>query len=137
MLGDWLDDPQRSGLAARELAVAMAVTHLRAGRDVIVPQFLTRREFVDRLHEVAEAEGARFVELTLLDERAAVLGRAQARIEAAGGFSSRDLVAKQESSFESAYDTFVEALAERPDAIVIDAASVDDAYAELVRKIGV
>lgn len=132
MLGAWLAESDRSGPAAREIAVAMCVTHLRAGHGVIVPQLLTRREFVDRLRGVAEAEGASFVEITLLDERAAVLERALRRSEPDGGFSARALVAKQGNSLESAYDAFVDALAARPDAVVVDASSLDAAYAALV-----
>jgi predicted kinase len=132
MLGAWLAESDRSGPAARELAVAMAVTHLRAGYDVIVPQLLTRREFVERLRSVAEAEGAAFREITLLDRREAVLDRANRRAEPEGGFSARALVAKQGISLEAAYDAFVEALDARPDATVIDSSSLDEAYAALV-----
>jgi len=133
MLGAWLDEPQESGLAARALAIAAADTHLRRGHDVLVPQLLTRREFVEELRRTAEAAGASFVELTLMDERAAVLERVHAREDPPGGFSARALAAKQGGSLGGAYDRFSEALSERPDAIVIDAASQDRAYADLLR----
>jgi predicted kinase len=136
MLGDWLESSDRSGTAARRIALAMAETHLRQGHGVIVPQLLTRREFVESLRATAERVGASFQEITLLDERAATLERAQNRSEPAGGFSARALVAKQGNSLEEAFDRFVAALAERPDAVVIDAASPDAAYAELVRLLG-
>jgi predicted kinase len=122
MLGDWLEDAERSGPAARRLAVAMAREHLRRGHDVIVPQLLTRREFVEELRALAEDAGAGFVEIALLDEREATLERARLRDEPAGGFSARALVARQGSSLEAAYDGFVAALEARPDAVVIDAA---------------
>ena len=60
LLGAWLEDPQRSGWAARMIALGMARTHLEAGHDVIVPQLLTRREFVEMLREETEASGATF-----------------------------------------------------------------------------
>lgn len=135
MLGDWLEQTPESGLAARRLAVAMAGTHLRRGHDVIVPQLLTRRAFVEELRAVAAELGAGFVELTLLDERAATLERALQREEPAGGFSARALAARQGHSLEQAYDAFVEALASRPDALVIEAASLDEAYAALLRHL--
>jgi predicted kinase len=136
MFGSWLAESERSGLAARELAVVMAVTHLRSGHDVVVPQLLTRREFVERLRSVTEAEGAQFREITLLDEREAVLNRANSRAEPDGGFSARALVARQGNSLEAAYDAFVEALHARPEAAVIESSSLDEAYAELLYHLG-
>jgi predicted kinase len=132
MIGAWLQDPRASGLAARAMALAMAATHLGAGHDVIVPQLLTRREFVDALRDTAERAGATFVELTLMDDRDAVLARAEARREPDGGFSARALAARQGHSLGDANDAFAEALRERPDADVIDAGSADGAYAALI-----
>lgn len=136
MLGRWLAETERSGLAAREIALGMAATHLRAGYDVIVPQLLTRREFVERLRAAAEAEGAAFREITLIDEREAVLQRARQRPEPEGGFSARALAEKQGSSLEEAYDAFVDALRVRPDALVIDASTPERAYAALLELVG-
>ena len=135
MIGAWLAESEHSGLAARQIALGMAATHLRAGYDVIVPQLLTRRGFVDELSAIATAEGASFCEITLLDDRAAVLARATQRSEPNGRFSARALIAKQGSSLEAAYDAFVVALNERPEALVIDASSPDDAYAALILNI--
>lgn len=136
MIGSWLEAADRSGLAARRIALQAAVTHLEAGYDVIVPQLLTRREFVDELKASAERIGATFREVTLVDAKAAALDRAAGRAEPTGGFSARALVAKQGHSLEDAYDRFMEALASRPEAVVIDAASVDDAYGGLVEHLG-
>jgi predicted kinase len=132
MLGSWLEEPHRSGLAARRIALAAATAHLEAGYDVVVPQLLTRREFVEELRATAERAGAAFRELTLMDARAPVVERAESRQEA-GGFSARALAAKQGHTLADAYDAFADALAARPEAEVIDAASVDAAYDELVR----
>ena len=77
-----------------------------------------------------------FREVTLVDAKAAVLERATRRVESTGGFSARALAAKQGHSLEDAYDRFMEALAARPEAVVIDASSVDEAYGGLVRHLG-
>jgi predicted kinase len=130
MIGGWLEEPQLSGLSARRLAVAAATAHLEAGHDVIVPQLLTRREFVEELRAAAERAGAEFRELTLMDERAVVVERAERR-EETGGFSARALAAKQGHSLADAYDAFAAALAARPDAEVIE-----PVYEELVRRLG-
>ena len=135
MIGCWLEASERSGLAARRIAVGAATAHLQSGYDVIVPQLLTRREFVDELRVAAESVGAAFHEVTLVDARAAVLDRAEHRPETTGGFSARALVAKQGNSLEDAYDRFMEALARRTDPVLIDAASVEEAYAALVRHL--
>ncbi|MGH3670462.1 MAG: hypothetical protein ACRDSH_07480, partial [Pseudonocardiaceae bacterium] len=42
MLGGWLDHPMEAGLIERGMAVEMARVQLRAGGDVLVPQFLGR-----------------------------------------------------------------------------------------------
>jgi len=135
MIGSWLEAADRSGLAARRIALQAAAAHLEAGYDVIVPQLLTRREFVRELEASAERVGAVFCEVTLVDAKAAVLARANRRVEPADGFSARALAAKQGHSLEDAYDRFMEALAIRPEATVIDASSVDDAYGGLVRHL--
>lgn len=132
LIGSWLEEWTSSGLQARQLALAMARAHLEGGYDVIVPQLLTRREFVEELQALAEGVGASFHEITLLDAKEAVLARLEGRSEPSGAFSARALTEKQGNSLEEAYDVFVEALAARPDAVVVRASSADDAYASLV-----
>jgi predicted kinase len=66
MLGSPLTDPAASGLAARDLARAMARTHLIAGHDVLICQFLGRPDFLEALDEVAAAAGVPFVEIALV-----------------------------------------------------------------------
>jgi predicted kinase len=132
MIGSWLDESERSGPAARRIALAAATAHLANGFDVIVPQLLTRREFVAELQATAARVGATFHEVTLVDAKSSVLARAMSRPETTGGFSARALVAKQGNSLEYAYDLFIEALANRPDAVVIDARSIEGAYRALV-----
>jgi predicted kinase len=137
LIGAWLDEWERSGPQARRLALAIAREHLESGHDVIVPQLLTRREFVDELRELAESLGATFHEFVLLDAKDAVLARLESRSDPSGAsFNARALVERQGNSLEEAYDRFVEALQNRPDAVVIDAASAEDAYSSLLRHVG-
>src|SRR4051812_47732407 len=69
----WIGAPTTAGLLARKLALAMCGTHLGAGHDVLVPQFLGRPEFVLALERVAAGAGIPFVEIALVlgPERAA------------------------------------------------------------------
>ena len=75
-LGQWSDDPVAAGMAARRLALAMIHTHLVAGHDVVVPQFLFRLPFI---LELEQAPGAQPIEelyavmLNMLRERPATL----------------------------------------------------------------
>lgn len=62
LLGSWLEEWQTSGQAARRIALAMAHAHLEAGHDVIVPQLLACREFVDMLRTATENVGATVVD---------------------------------------------------------------------------
>jgi len=133
LLGSWLDEWKRSGLAARQIALAMARTHLEAGYDVIVPQLLTRRPFVHEVQAAAEAAGASFHEFALLDPREVVLARLERRREPGDGFSSRALMEKQGNDPGDAYDAFVAALRDRPEAVVIDDPLSDAAYESLLR----
>ncbi len=79
MLGRWLVQPTDAGLPARDLAVAMARTQLDAGRDVLVPQYLGRLEFVETLQQLASEVGAAFIELALLSDRDDVVARFERR----------------------------------------------------------
>ena len=132
LLGAWLEEWQRSGHVAREIALAMARTHLEAGHDVIVPQLLTRRPFVEALQATAEGAGATFYEIVLLDERDVVLARLEQRSELDGGFSARALMEKQGNTAGEAYDEFVAALGQRAGAVVIEDPLSDAAYAAFV-----
>jgi predicted kinase len=69
LIGNWRNQLDESGLAARALALSMANTHLSAGYDVIVPQFLARQQFIDQLEHTAAKTNARFVEIALMVNR--------------------------------------------------------------------
>jgi predicted kinase len=66
LLGAWAAEPERSGVLARTLALAMARTHLGEGHDVVVPQFLGRPDLAAALEALATGEGATFVEVVLV-----------------------------------------------------------------------
>ncbi len=66
-LGQW-DRLDESRTMARELALALAETHLVLDHDVVVPQYVGRLEFVERLDALALKCGAEFVEVMLFAE---------------------------------------------------------------------
>ncbi len=121
LLGRWLDEPTAAGLAARDLAVSMAHSHLRAGYDVFVPQFLARVEFIDRLRDVAIETDARFVEIALVIDRAVALEAFQRRRERPEQQVHLDATALVDGSgtadpVGAMFDRYVELLDNRPGA---------------------
>jgi predicted kinase len=84
MLAGWREALTEAGLATRELALAAIDAHLRSGRDVVVPQYLRRPEFIERLEGAARARGARFVETALIADPAEAEARFRARAAALG-----------------------------------------------------
>lgn len=67
LLGGWAEI-EESRLVARDLAIALVRAHLSGGHDVLVPQYLGRPEFLERLRGVALEVDAPFVELVLTDD---------------------------------------------------------------------
>jgi predicted kinase len=85
MLGGWMDRLEESGLAARRIAVEMVRTHVGSGRDVVIPQFLGRVEFVRTLAGLCDDVGADFVEIVLLSSPDEAVDRFVRRTAAAAG----------------------------------------------------
>jgi predicted kinase len=83
LIGRWREDPQAAGLRARALALAAARTHLAAGHDVVIPQFLGRATFIEQIEHLAHEVGADFHEIVLLDTKENVLRRFAERSRAA------------------------------------------------------
>lgn len=77
-LGRW-EDHDESKVLARALALAMADAHLRAGHDVLVPQYLGQTSFIGALEQVAQGVGSEFIEVLVLDNESAVIKRFRAR----------------------------------------------------------
>lgn len=81
LLGLWRACETESGTLAREICVAMARTHLGSGHDVVVPQFVADRSYLDRLAGLAREVAARHAELVLVDEPGAAERRFHARMD--------------------------------------------------------
>jgi predicted kinase len=62
-------DLGRAGVLARDIAIAAARVHLTSGHDVVVPQFLGRPEFLDRLAALAAELDVPYCEIVLLDSK--------------------------------------------------------------------
>jgi predicted kinase len=121
-LGRWEEHPQESGLLARDLAVAAARVHLMSGYAVIIPQFLGRLSFVERLERLAQEVGVTFRHIVLMDSKDTAIARFQTRT---ASFDARDQhreaaeMAGGEAGLTGMYDAMLSVLPARPDADVV------------------
>ncbi|MFE4948833.1 AAA family ATPase [Leifsonia sp. NPDC056665] len=118
MLGGWHQDLHSAGLAARDLAIAAISAHLGSGRDVVVPQYLRREEFIERLEATAEECGAVFVETALRIDAGVAAERFEGR---AAELGSGDIYSTLPSEMEVVVPEFEKFLQSRPEAVRIPA----------------
>ena len=140
-LGRWEADQESAGQLARRLALAMVETHLAAGYDVVVPQYVARDGFLDALAAAAEAGGGRFFEVYLTDARANALDRFEARAgdEAAAEHhaeSVRDVGGP--AGLAAMVDRIETVRTRRPRAITVHtrAREIEESYRALVAALG-
>jgi predicted ABC-type ATPase len=80
LIGGWKDDFWGTLEPARRLAIAMAETHLRTGRDVVMPQLVTNVDESERFEAAARGAGADYREIVLMGGRQQVLDRFAERV---------------------------------------------------------
>jgi predicted kinase len=144
MLGGWRDHPATAGLLAREIALVAARTHLASGRDVVVPQFLGRPEFIEQLEGLAGDVGAAFHEVVLLDTKPNLLRRFADRhtraMAAAEDPNAREILDRDASPEElsAMYDALSSVLATRPRARIVQVVEgeIDLTYRAVLAALG-
>ena len=77
-LGGWADRDE-SRIVARSLALELMRAHLSTGRDVVVPQFLGRPQYLADMRNVAETVGTAYVEVCLTCAPETLIERFQTR----------------------------------------------------------
>jgi len=87
-LGQW-ETHEESRLLARELALALIGAHLAAGHDVVIPQYLGRIVFIERLQVTAEQHRAAFVEVLIVANHSTAVDRFRRRREKMGTLPDR------------------------------------------------
>lgn len=117
MIGGWQAAPIQAGLAARALTVAAIRAHLESARDVLVPQYLRRTQFIDELRGTAASAGAIFIECAITIDIASATRRLDARGAAVEGSLDRPL-----AELHDEFERFIES---RPDVARIHAAAPD------------
>jgi predicted kinase len=121
-LGRWDEHPQQSGLLARDLAVAAARAHLMSGHAVVIPQFLGRLAFVERLELLAREVGVTFRHIALMDSRDNAMARFLARASAPDAREEHreaSALAGGEAGLGQMYDGLLSLLAARPEAVLV------------------
>lgn len=88
LIGGFREDFGGTVAMARTIALEMAKTHLLAGHDVIVPQFVGRVSELERFERIAGEADARFCHVVLMDTLDSCLRRFASRGATTGG---RDL----------------------------------------------
>jgi hypothetical protein len=144
MLGGWLDDPSTAGLIARSLALVMAEVHLAGERDVIVPQFLGRPDFIEELAGVAKRSAATFVETALWIDRSRAITAFADRRAAPSAQAHHDAAALVDRSEQAdpvgqMYDAFVRVLEQRPATrrIEVVPGDIDQTFARFERALDI
>lgn len=137
MIGGWRDRYAESGALARTMALTMAVTHLRADHDVLVPQYIGRASELARFERAVEEAGAEFRELALMDERAGTLERFERREAVTPELCAarRDVALGGGAvMLGRMYDRLSELLRDRPGAVVLrsEPGDVDGTYRALL-----
>jgi predicted kinase len=123
-LGRWRETQGEANVAARDLAIAMASTHLASGRSVVVAQYLGRPEFLGRLEQTAAAGGARFVEIVLTADVDTLADRFHSRTIAAAHPSHVEIAAMVDDGPSGETPVELHArltslLAHRPNAVLV------------------
>jgi predicted kinase len=138
LLGAWREHPLEAGLIARAMTLEMARVHLRAGHQVIVPQYLGRPQFLEQAEQVAAEVGVPFCEFVLMDGRDSAVRRFSERTAAGETIAHVEAGALMERwggrpALEAMYDRLLLVLSHRPNAKVIQSrdGEIDAAYAEL------
>jgi predicted kinase len=137
LIGRWDEHEGQSGLLARAMAIEMATTHLSAGYDVVVPQYVARPTFVQELAHAATRAGASFHEIVLLDEPEPAEARFDRRAEDPAWVSHHQEAVraiKRSGGFCSMYDKLMFVVADLPGATPLwtTADDVTGSYRELL-----
>ncbi|WP_031465811.1 ATP-binding protein [Sciscionella sediminilitoris] len=137
LIGGWRERFGRTGELVRPLALAMAGAHLRAGLDVLLPQYLGRESEIAKFAAVARESGAAFVEILLHCPKETALRRFADRTGEPLHEHLRAVVAANGGATElsAMYDRLTGL--DRPAARTLDARNpLEDTYGALLTLLG-
>jgi predicted kinase len=140
LIGCWREDPAAAGVLAREIALSAARTHLAAGHDVVIPQFVARLEFLNRIELFAAECSADFHEVVLLPGKAEALRRFAERTRAAADLAHIEAheMAGGVEGLSAMYDRLLAVVEVRPRAKIVPSAvgEIDRTYEDFIAALG-
>ena len=119
LIGRWCELADQSGPLARDIALAAARTHLAAGHDVVIPQFLGRPAFLEQVERLAREVGADFHEIVLLDSKENALRRFVDRAATDPAHAAASEMSARNDELSTMYDRLLAIIASRPTARVV------------------
>lgn len=138
LIGGWQDNFWATLAPARLLAAAMAETHLRAGRDVVMPQLTTQPAEIEGCQAACERAGAEYREIVLVAQRQHALDRYAGRV-AEGGGPVDEIIARNGGTalLERIHDHLAEYLVGRPDCLLVptDGRDPEQTYAAVLELV--
>ncbi len=124
LIGGWQDDIWATFGVARNLAIGMIETHLRAGHDVVLPQLVNRADQIIRFEAAARRGGGEYREIVLTAGKRTALDRFWNRSRNGSGAERRlnEVIERAggRSLIERIHDQAAAFLGERPGSTVID-----------------
>ncbi|ONI66905.1 hypothetical protein BWI15_27345 [Kribbella sp. ALI-6-A] len=139
LIGGWRDPNNRTWDLAWPLVHSLASTHLRAGHDVVLPQYHARLDEITTLETLAHHHGASFQEVVLLDSRDSATARFDHRAQTTDDpwiqhhqrFVTRDDLVRM-------YDALVNLVPQLPDAQVVSSTpdAIHETYDLLSKTLG-
>jgi predicted kinase len=139
LIGRWREEPEAAGRLARAIVLAAARTHLAAGQDAIIPQFLGRPSFIEQVEHVAGDASASFHEIILLDSRENLMRRFADRTRSAADpahVEAQEMLDQLGGMhvLSAMYDQLMLVIAARPRATVVHTAGgeIERAYRDVL-----
>lgn len=120
MMGQWIDYEDAARELLFELTKCMVATHLKAGRDVVLPYLVTDVSHVEAFEKIANESGARFIEVALMADKDEAIRRIFER-GTWGEPGTPPLTKNDLPIVERLYDAMTAELKKRPGTTIIPA----------------
>ena len=137
LIGGWRGNFRGTVPIARDSALALAETHLRSGRDVVMPQLVASALEAQRFERAARCAEATYIEVALMLAPPEQIGRFRLKAQRSEVAAEIERVVDAEggdAALERAHRHVTEYLAHRPAALRLDVTGdVDSTYLALLR----
>lgn len=136
LVGGWRQRFAETGALVRPIALSMARTHLRAGYDVVLPQYLGKLLEIERFEAAARDAGAVFCEVLLMDSKERSIERFTSRDTALPWHRYVQEIVERNGGpalLAAMHDQLTNVISARPNAVVIPSSpgAIDETYAAL------